>query len=355
MITILIPTLNRSEFIQRLLTYYSSVDFKGYIFIGDSSNDDHARRSQQAIARFQDKLKIIYRYYPSPPYTNNALCLQEMIELTPTPYAVYAGDDDFVIPSTLARCAAFLDNHPDYSAAHGLSVNFYKATGAYGPISRLEYAVGHTLESASAVERWKGYMRHSHSPQYYLHRVETWRRMYQDISTVPINYLGVEVLPCSFSAILGKIKELDGISCLFQINDVKSFGWSTHSMYSLTMEPTWGSAVEGLRRVIASELAQRDHLSESEAQEIFDKEFWRHMMILMEAHYNMRYDPANNFSAFKRRFPAMVKMVQWWRQIKGRKYRRISLELLLNSKHPYHADFMPAYQAVVHGPPANLV
>lgn len=348
MITILIPTKNRSEFVARALHYYASVGFDGYICLGDSSNEEHANKIQATIQRLEGKLNVLYRYYPSPPYRNDAMCLKEMIEEVPTEYAVYAGDDDFVIPKTLKSCVDFLASHPDYSAAHGTSiVVFFAAQGAHGEVRRIEAMLGHSLHSESAFERWKGYMRHALSTQYYVHRTATWRQMYQHLNEVPTRYLGTEVMPCSFSALTGKIKELDGLSCLFQVNEIKEFGWGTHSMYSLAMEPDWSRSIQGLRTLITQELETRDKLSPDKALKQFDKEFWRHIMILMEAHYDMRYEPTNPFSAFKRRYPQLIHWIRIARQLTTRRYDVLSLPKLLDSAHRYHADFMPAYQAII--------
>ena len=66
-ITILIPTLNRSNFLIRALSYYVKVGFKGWICIGDSSNVQHSERIKRVVYTLEDKLKIIYKYFPKPP------------------------------------------------------------------------------------------------------------------------------------------------------------------------------------------------------------------------------------------------------------------------------------------------
>lgn len=349
MISILIPTMNRSEFITRALHYYSRVGFKGYVLIGDSSNSQHAAAIQQTIQTLSDKLQILYHYFPSPPYTNDALCLRELIGMAPTPYAVYAGDDDFVIPTTLEKCAHFLSQHPDYSAAHGIAVSVQlECSGAQGPLSRVNYMESHILESDSAMERWIGYIRHALSTQYYVHRTETWRQMYQDIPQVPSRYWGTEVLPCSLSAILGKIKELDELGCVFQINDQRYFGWDTHSMYSLMMKPEWSPSVENLGKIIIAALQQRENIGLKQIEQIFDQELWRHILIMLQSHYDSWYDePLNIFAALKKRAPGLVRAVRLWRQLRSRRYQRISLKILLDPAHPFHADFMPIYQAII--------
>jgi glycosyltransferase domain-containing protein len=346
-VSILIPTMNRSEFVRRALHYYASVGFGGYICLGDSSNEQHAAHIKRDIDAVQGKLNVLYRYYPTPPYTNEALCMQALIEELPTPYAAYAGDDDLLVPKTLARCAAFLDTHPAYSAAHGVEIAFgLKGPGAQGQLTWARHIFVHQLESDSAAMRWQGYIRHALSTQYYVHRKETWQRMYRDIQAVPIRYLGGEVLPCSYSALLGKIAEVEGLSCLFQVNEEKNFGWHAQSMYSLAMQPEWSQAVQGLRDSIAGEIAQRDGVTLDEAQKFFDNEFWRHLVIMLQAHYDMRYEPNNWFSAFKRRFGWLVQWVRFVRDWRARQRVTLSLAALLRPSHPYHADFMAAYRVI---------
>ena len=258
LISILIPTLNRSDFLIRALHYYSEVGFKGYVCIGDSSNIQHVENTKRAIQALEGKLRIIYRSFPNPPYTGG-MVMKELIELAPTPYAVYSGDDDFVIPNGLEQCAAFLDAHPEYSAVHGVRIIIrLKSSGAFGQLASACYIRQPALESETASERWAGYMRPGISTQYSVHRTETWRRMYRDVGSVPSRYLGPELLPCSLSSILGKIKGLDCLSVVFQENDNRIFDWGRQSMYSLIIHPDWPPSVQVLRNSIVEALVQQD-------------------------------------------------------------------------------------------------
>ncbi len=348
MISILIPTMNRSDFLIRALNYYHTVKFKGCICVGDSSNDQHVEKIQRAIQALDKKLTIIYRHFPSPPYTNDALCLKELIDLAPTPYAAYAGDDDFVVPRTLEQCTAFLETHPDYSAVNGVSVTVgLQSGGAQGQLAWARYVGAHRLESDKAVERWIGYMRQSISTQYYVHRTETWRRMYRDVPAVSSRYLGPELLPCSLTAILGKVREIDGLACVLQANESKHFGWRTHSMYALMTDDNWTPSVQALRESIVEALLERDGITRQEAQEIFDKEFWRHILFMLQWHYELHHDePLNVYDRLKR----MRRLVAFYLRLKqiraGKNHRHISLSLLLNPSFPYLADFLPIYQAI---------
>ena len=343
-IAILTPTMNRSDFVLRALKYYASVGFRGQLIFGDSSNPAQQQLMQRHIAEYSHALRITYHYFENPPYFNDAVCMREMINRTDSDYMVYAGDDDLLVPATLQKCAEFLDGHSDYAAAHGVYVTFMlKTGGAFGKIVETHYQPNHILTSTSSRERWKGYMRHTLSTQYYLHRKQTWQAMYEYLPHVSIRYLGPEVLPCSMSVIAGKIAEVDALSVLFQINPERPFGWNTHSIYSLTSDPAWPAAMRGLKAAVSAELARRDGISPEEAAQYFDVEIWRHLLILSQAHYDMRgYDPVNVFYAAKRRFRNVVGLWSKLRQLRAGQYRNCSLDRITQPSHPYHRDFEAA-------------
>jgi len=346
-ISLLIPTLNRSEFVVRALKYYAQVGFQGCIHIGDSSDEAHQAKIQVALQSVAGQLQVHYSHLPRAAYPNDACCLQALLEKVSTPYAVYSGDDDFLIPKTLEKCTDFLEAHSDYSAVNGISVAVTLAgPGAYGEMTAAHYVGAHHLESSRATERWRGYVHQAISTQYYLHRTETWRRMYQDVSKVPSRYLGPEFLPCSLSAILGKIKEIEGLSCVFQINPSKHFGWQTHSLYALMMGSDWSLSVRTLRESLISALAAQDGLELAEAQAVFDREFWWHLNFMLQWHYQLHHaEPLNVYDLLKRR-RALVNAYLWLKNLFAPRHRPLNLRRLLQPRHPLHADFMPIYKLI---------
>jgi glycosyltransferase domain-containing protein len=353
LISILIPTLNRSDYLVRALYYYSKVGFKGYICIGDSSDCNHVEKTKHAIQDLEGKLNIIYRYFPNPPYKNDAMCMRELIELAPTPYAVYAGDDDFAIPRGLEKCVMFLEDHLDYSAAHGIriSVRLQKGSKVYGRMISADYCLDSTYEQETAIERWRTYMRFSISTQYYVRRTETWRRIYRDVDSVPLRYLGPELLPCSLSVISGKVKTLDYLSIVFQVNDDRYVGWDTNSMYGLIIHQDWSPSVQVLRNSIVEALRQQDNIDAERGLEVFDKELWHHLMFKLQSQYSNQ----KNLREVLKNIPWLVVLVNFLRRqfrifnkaaILYEPNRRISLHILLKSSSPYYVDFIPVYDVI---------
>lgn len=364
MISILIPTLNRSDFLIRALYYYARVGFKGYICIGDSSNAQHVKKTKRAIQKLGDKIKIIYRNFPNPPYIHDGMVMKELIKLVPTSYAVYAGDDDFVIPNGLEKCIAFLDKHPEYSAAHGIRVVVcLKSSEAFGEIESAHYSSQPILEQETAAERWIGYMRKAVSTQYSVHRIKTWGRMYRNVASIPIRYFGPELLPCSMSSILGKIKGLDCLSVVFQKNENRYLNWGKQSMYNLITQKDWFVSFKTIRDCITEELIQQDDIDKKEAQEIFNRELWHHISSILQWQYRNKYREFNSRDVIImtiKRFPYLFALVRhlWKKSSKPKihyKYENlISLDWLLNRSSSFYADFKIVYQTITTPPELYL-
>src|SRR4051812_7254501 len=100
-VTLLIPTMNRPEFVARLLQYYASVRFNGRISIGDSSGPDGLNATRIAVRALDHTLDIEYAEYPG---LGLADCWKQMIDRLTTPFAAYLADDDFLVPSSIDRC-----------------------------------------------------------------------------------------------------------------------------------------------------------------------------------------------------------------------------------------------------------
>ena len=119
MITLLIPTINRSDFIHRLLQYYHGQNFRGTIAIGDSSNPFHADKNKETISRMEATLDITYSEFPG---KSDSQVVKELLQSTTTEFSAFLPDDDFLIPDSLYSCAQFLHCNSDYAAAHGVGL-----------------------------------------------------------------------------------------------------------------------------------------------------------------------------------------------------------------------------------------
>ena len=131
-VSILIPTMNRSEFLIRQLKYYASVKSPHPIYIGDASNNEHSQKIKYVIDKLSSKLKIIYNHWPE---YNDRQTIQKLGKICNEKYCAFTGDDDFLVPNSLTKCAMFLKDNLDYRTAQGKAIFFsLKSNTPYGEI-----------------------------------------------------------------------------------------------------------------------------------------------------------------------------------------------------------------------------
>src|SRR3989338_235501 len=109
MITIILPTMNRPDFLERLLRYYAAVNFQHSIFIGDASDSGPADKAKTVVAKFKSNLNVEYHGCPGLSIAQTVAKLNQSLK---TPYAVLTGDDDFLVPAGIGRCVDFLKRNP---------------------------------------------------------------------------------------------------------------------------------------------------------------------------------------------------------------------------------------------------
>src|SRR3989338_7410753 len=136
MLTLVLPTKNRSEFLIRALVYYQKLSLNYRLVIADSSTEDHVSRAQSFIDSLKPGLKIEYRIFGRDiPFQDKIV---QTLREVDTAYAVLAADDDFFIPKALDRAVNFLKEHSDYSVVHGDELCFSVGPEAvYGSVTKV--------------------------------------------------------------------------------------------------------------------------------------------------------------------------------------------------------------------------
>jgi len=340
MITLLVLTKNRSDFLIRLLRYYEDTGFEGCICIADGSGPDHVERTKRMIETLRGKFSIVYKGYPDLTLSE---CLKRLLDFVSTPYAAFCGDDDFLIPSALNKCAKFLDDHPDYAFAHGKGVNIaLDKKGPYGRIVDCSCYQQDEIEAESASQRLDYYLRHGHITIFSVHRSEYLRVMYRDSYVLKDVVFGSELIPCCHSIILGKSKQLD---CFHVVRQGHAQQIVIRSGYNWITNPEWYSGYRVFRDSLAEALALQDNISIVEAQKTVNHAF---CALLNNPDFLCSPTNKNSHSLWVRvgrKIPGAQRIWQFLHSFSG-----VSLSALLRSSSPYHSDFMPVYKALTTPP-----
>ena len=267
-ITLMVPTMNRSDFIIRLLNYYYDHDFTGCILIGDSSGPEHVEKTRTEIDRLKDRLNV--RYIECPGLNTNDT-FEKLVAMVETSYIAYLGDDDLLVPSGLELCIKFLEDHPDYSAANGEARAFkLPQSGAYGQMNIMGVYPQPSIEDNTAAKRLLKHLEHYSVSIFSVHRTETWRIMWKDLNSVMDRSFGGEIIPCCLSVVLGKIKHLD---CLYLLRQSHDQIYHLPGFARWVTSPDFYPSYKVFENSLAEQLVRVDGITPQEAEQVVKEAF----------------------------------------------------------------------------------
>jgi glycosyltransferase domain-containing protein len=273
-ITIIIPTLNRSDKLNKTLLYLASLNWRGTIVIGDSSNEFHALRNKASIDLFKNNISIEYEYLNRTDYPNAGTCQQRLSQICSTKYCVYSGDDDYLQPSVLEEAAQFLETHPGYVACGGGRYNF-TLNEEGNQIINVTHVNYPESSDESHFARWKQYSRVGLSSQYFLHRSEVWKKSLELVDRIYDPYLGQEYLPCSLSHLMGKHHVLDRRIVLFEYNRNQNFSFIQNPYWGFLHDDRWPHSLRTVEEQIISTIRSQNEEVDSS---IIAREIQRHIL-----------------------------------------------------------------------------
>lgn len=215
-VAIIIPTLNRPDFVLRQFAFYTKVNSPHSVYISDSSDPENAKVITEGIKKYPN-LNIKYQW--APPGQDQ---IYKLLPLVKENYCIQIGDDDLVIPSTIAEAADFLETHPDYGTCMGRQVNIRLRKEdydkPYGIIERQTKPMGRSLEQNDPKARLMDFWADTFFATFSVRRIETeraLRNMTKDFTFV--DYM-TEFLVATIPLITGKMKILDKLACIMHIS-----------------------------------------------------------------------------------------------------------------------------------------
>ncbi len=345
MVGIVIPTMNRSDFVIRQLAYYADVGYQSTVYVGDSSDSVHLQRVTQAVRGLQNRINLVHIRLPG---LNDSQAIRELLYCVQEPYVAFVGDDDFLVPASLEKCARFLKAHADFSTAHGVATLCgLGSPGAHGEVTWCGRYGQYPMEQASGRDRLTDYLGNYFVTLFSIHRTQDFRRDMDAACLMPDKAFR-ELLPCCLSIIRGEAKELD---CLYLIRQAHDRRYLLPDVYDWITSPDWLPSYQIFCDCLVGELARQDGISMDEARKVVKQAFWSHLARGLTQKWKQLY--AQNGSWILSRAREAIRrmpVLRWaWRKghslLPGEEYK-LSLPALLHPSSPYHIDFMPVYRAI---------
>lgn len=352
MLTIIIPTMNRSDFLIRLLNYYVKENLPYLISVGDSSDSFHSGRIQNALQQLSGKLNVIYRKYPSltEPQTTS-----QMLKEVATPYLAHLPDDDFITPHGLSSCLKFLEEHRDYSVALGRGLLFVlDRSGPYGKILSIGTYPLRSVESERASERLLNHLLNYSNPNFGVHRTDEFREAYRDVDKIEEKAF-TEIMPNCLSCIQGKVKQLD---CLYLIRHGHDRRYLMSDFFEIITSSHWASSYQIFKDRIAQELIRVDRINLEDAKKVVKRAFWGYVSKALSLRYKLKYGKKKHKQSInlthkqQNRIDSSVKgrqvdfSINKFLRLKIRFRSYLAFNSLLNPVSRYYKDFMPVYKAI---------
>lgn len=253
-VAIIIPTMNRPDFILRQLRFYELMGSPHPLYLSDSSNEENAQKMRNIVKQFKN-LNITYQW--AVPGKDR---LHELLPLVKEKYCIQMGDDDLMIPETISECADFLENNPDYGICVGNQVNIRfqdeDYNQPYGIIKRYVRLPGRSIEEDDIVLRAQNYWSDTYNSPFIcftVRKTDLERSLRNITKHFSLMDSMTEFLIMSILITSGKYKVLDKLGYIMQINNNRySFVESSYTDFMLSpgFNDKWKICEEGLAEII---------------------------------------------------------------------------------------------------------
>jgi glycosyltransferase domain-containing protein len=354
--SLIIPTFNRPEFLQRLLNYYCDLRPTYKIVVADSSSGAPLEANRKLIASAQQVVALTHSVYP--PETTPYAKLTDTIEAIPSAFVAICADDDFIVPDAITRCVEFLKQHSDYSIAHGNSVSV--RVTAEGEIHEACTYPQRSIESESAGDRLEDHLGTYTATYYSVHRRDQLIANMHDADKYTVDYRFGELLPSCLSVIQGKAKSLDVLYMIRQADfSPPKYGEKMKPWEDLITSEEFPERYAKFRDCLAGELVKTSTLSPEGAGAVVDRAF----LAYVEANVRRQNPSVRRARQVIRSLPFARRAASLGREVlaairnpapefEGDPNDVMSLPSLLDSRSPFHSQFMHIYRYLNQQSPA---
>ena len=292
-LTIWVPTKNRPEFLLRLLKYYYYTNFKGYIFIGDSSEGLSKEINEQNIKEYSNKLNLYHDFYPN---TSTGHVSSKLVEQIETNFCTFLADDDFIVTSAIDDCINKLNNNEDISGVNGKSILFkVENNTAFGNILfTQEYFLANLLD-IDPVKRLNKIFSKLVNCNMCILRTKNQKKIFKKVELLDkyhSTYIFEELIGVIITSMRGKIFQLPKLFLCRQAHDKQSF--SKFDLFDWISDKNWNYSFKLLEDTAVNELIKGSNMSLNQAKKEFKKVFWPYLTYVIKNELNK-----NNLNKYK--------------------------------------------------------
>lgn len=269
---------------------------------------------------------------------NDRETIYKLITSVKEPYCVYAGDDDYLLTSSLRHCAKFLSENPKYRTAQGRGIIFsIEHDSVYGDITSCSnYWGAPSAENDNPLKRLQDYSKRYWVPLFSLHRTDEFIEDWKPFCDLPDRSFG-ELAPNFMTIVKGMSKFIDHLHVVRQVHRRRYY--LPNAMDWVT-SPHWYPSYRAFEETLALTLSASQELEYNLAKEairdIFNGYLTRQFC---KPRLNREGKKCAPKEQIKKILPTPI--LEAVKSIKAilSPDRNLSLHGLLNTKSPYYDDF----------------
>ena len=212
-ISIIIPTLNRSIFVLRVLEFYKKNSFKGHILILDSSDTAEKKLNEIYIKSYSNILNIDYIWDRGWSFE----LFKKYQNYIKKKYCIFSGDDDYISSNGIKKCIAFLNKKENKKivAASGKAI-IIKIIGKH--LDKIVTSAEYNLTTATekdSLDRLQNFFYNYTVPIYSIMRTGIFKKILRysllkiNRNKCDFNAINTEILPCSLLVAEGPIFKIE--------------------------------------------------------------------------------------------------------------------------------------------------
>lgn len=270
---LIIPTKNRYIFLERLIQYYINNNTNHVLYIGDASDINYKNEITNLLKSNKSNIVVNYFYLPDFNDTKTIKFLANQIKEN---YCAFVGDDDFLVPASLSKCAEFLYYNVDYRTAQGKAILFeLNEIGPYGTIKGTQvYWTKKEVVELTGVARLNNFSKNYWVPQFSVHR--TFEYLVDSEHYDLFNDRSFGEIFHNFTFVLnGKSKHLD---LLYLVRQTHNQRYLLTSFYDWILKETWIVDYKFFIDKISDSLISIDNIRKETAVQIANNTFKNYLI-----------------------------------------------------------------------------
>jgi glycosyltransferase domain-containing protein len=259
-LTVIIPTHNRKQYLERAIKYYQSLNI--YIIIVDSSDKKLKIESKNSKYLYYKDMSFSFKIF-------------QALKLVTTSYSIICADDDYISKDFMQKAIEFLENNNEYNIVQGLVLNYRLFDNKF-IYARYD---GETkdrvlLEDNNLINRLENRAKiEDLALLYSLQRTENMKKTYKFISEnnfIDITIQGI--ITDLFPLIYGKYKFLN-IPYAFREWNINSWGFNMVTLEKLIMTKSGKNNLNLLKEIFSNYISSNLQINIKNATECFNNYF----------------------------------------------------------------------------------